>query len=819
MKRLIFLLFFITGLVPAQQHPSIHQVEWRQHQNQYGTQLNSPDKAVKIHPLRVLKKTGGLSGTVFGYLPYWEYANALDNLRFNLLTHIACFDFTVSANGAISNPAGWPWTGIINKAHDNGVKVILTAVNFNKDDIHNIITNSTARQNFISNVKSKMQTYSLDGVNIDFEGLYDADKGAVISSFMSALSDSIHNAFPGSEVSFAGPAVNWSNAWDFQALAASCDYIFIMGYAFSGSWSNTSGSTAPLTGGSYNITNTVVSQYAGIDPQKLILGVPYYGEKFQTATKEPFSSVRQYIGAQYYRNALSGYKSYGTRWNEETQSPWYRYQSGPKWYQSWVDNDSSISAKFSLARSHNYKGVGMWALNYDGSSVNLWNVIQRHFLEGGQPLPTEPYAAYVVPGADSNTAVVYADVVLYADGYRLYWGTDADNLSDSLSTPNLPLTLTGLSADSIYYMRLISYNGSGRSSATSLLSVYTGGDNTVLIVDGFDRQGGTVNPRNYIKNHAPAVAAAGYAVASATNEAIESSQLSLNGHAFVDWFLGDESTAESTFSNAEQNKVKTFLSNGGRLFVSGAEIGWDLVAKGSDGDKAFYRDYLKARYKNDAPFNKSGEYYSARGVAGSAFDTVSVFSFDDGSHGTFDVDWPDAISAVSGAYNGFSFENVPLSEGGAGIYYNGPFGSGTYEGKLVHMSIPFETVYPGSRRRGLMAAIARYFETATALAGETVTPPRTFLLLGNRPNPFNPTTEIIFQLTEAGQVGLTVFDSRGRQVYQGEARRFGAGTRNWSWNGKNGRGEDVASGSYFYTLTFKGKGAPQRKSGKMVLIR
>ncbi len=821
MKPFILLLFIFSGLSLAQNdHPSIHQLEWQQHLKAYAPQHSTEDVPIQVRPLQQsLKKTSGLSGTVFGYLPDWEYANALDNLHFDLLTHIACFDFTVAADGSISNPAGWPWTNIINKAHDNGVKVILTAVNFNKDDIRNIISNNTVKKNFIKNVKSKMQAYGLDGVNIDFEGLYDADKGVVINSFMSELSDSIHSAFPGSEVSFAGPAVNWGNAWDLNGLAASCDYIFIMGYAFSGSWSNTSGSTAPLTGGTINITNTVVSQYGGVDPQKLILGVPYYGEKFQTATKDPFSSVQDYIGAERYRSALSGYASYGMRWNEETQSPWYRYQSGGKWYQSWVDTDSSISAKFSLARSHDYKGVGMWALNYDGSSVNLWNVIQRHFLEGGQPLPTEPYAAYVLPGADSSQATVYADVVLYADGYRLYWGTNPEQLNDSLSTTNLPLSLTGLSPDSIYYMRLVSYNGSGKSSPTSMLAVSTGGDGEVLIVDGFDRQGGTVNPRDYIKRHAPAVKAAGYVLASATNEAVESGRLGLAGYSFVDWFLGDESTAESTFSAAEQNKIKTFMSGGGRLFVSGAEIGWDLVAKGSDGDKAFYRDYLKAQYKNDAPFNKSGEYYSARGIAASAFEDMPVFSFDDGSHGSFDVDWPDAITAVSGAHNGFTFENVPLSEGGAGVYYNGPFGSGTYEGKLVHMSIPFETIYPESRRMELMGSIARYFETATALTPEAALPPRDFVLLGNRPNPFNPSTEILFRLERGGQVTLTVFDSRGRLVYNSPARRFSAGSHSLRWQGKNNRARDVASGSYFYTLTFKNGRTAQRLNGKMVLLR
>ena len=35
--------------------------------------------------------------------------------------------------------------------------------------------------------------------------------------------------YPDAEISFAGPAVNWSG-WELEGLALACDYIFIMGY-------------------------------------------------------------------------------------------------------------------------------------------------------------------------------------------------------------------------------------------------------------------------------------------------------------------------------------------------------------------------------------------------------------------------------------------------------------------------------------------------------------------------------------------------------------------------------------------------------------
>ncbi len=94
---------------------------------------------------------------------------------------------------------------------------------------------------------------------------------------MQELTDSVHSINEDLEVSYAAPAVNWGG-WDLTGLANSCDYLFVMGYDFYGSWSSNAGPTAPLVGGSYNVTNTIYTQYANVStfyPEKIILGVPY----------------------------------------------------------------------------------------------------------------------------------------------------------------------------------------------------------------------------------------------------------------------------------------------------------------------------------------------------------------------------------------------------------------------------------------------------------------------------------------------------------------------------------------------------------------
>jgi hypothetical protein len=88
-------------------------------------------------------------------------------------------------------------------------------------------------------------------------------------------------------------------------------------------------------------------------------------------------------------------------------------------------------------------------------------------------------------------------------------------------------------------------------------------------------------------------------------------------------------------------------------------------------------------------------------------------------------------------------------------------------------------------------------------------------LLPNRPNPFNPTTEIVFTLAQGSHATLHIYDVKGTLVatlVDGDAP---AGPNHVVWDGRNARGQTVGSGVYYYRLI----AADVKKTRRMVLIK
>ena len=378
------------------------------------------------------------------------------------------------------------------------------------------------------------------------------------------------------------------------------------------------------------------------------------------------------------------------------------------------------------------------------------------------------------PGTGRVTASWKANTEEKLAGYRLYYATDealtqwalAANeetlTSATTSISLLPNQFSVIPQGPVYHFRItaVGLNNGGPLAESHPSDVYSRSWQTsgqkLLIVDGFDRISGSYkNPTHpFAVGYYKAIRErSGLQVSTAANEKVEDGTINLNDFDIVVWFVGDESSADMVFSAAEKNAIISFLINGGKLFLSGSEIAYNVGRAAASGyDLSFMNNYLKSNYVNDG----SASYTPASGTAGSPFEGLSIpFGV------VFPEDFPDAISPTGGAVNLLDYAVTPATNKAA-IGFKGTFGNGTIPGAIIYFAFPLETAAEPTISSA-MEKILQYFDIAT-----NVTPPitvadqailesgagkRIYVLAndnGNGTN-INPATVTIVQLPSNGQ--------------------------------------------------------------------
>lgn len=325
------------------------------------------------------------------------------------------------------------------------------------------------------------------------------------------------------------------------------------------------------------------------------------------------------------------------------------------------------------------------------------------------------------------------------------------------------------------------------------------GQPKILIVDGFTRTTGSYKQpyHDFVYYYASSFTSN---FESASAKAVEEGFVNLQNYDAVFWFVGDESIADETFNDNEQNIIKNYLRNGGRLFISGSEIGYDLFENGNASDKSFYNSYLKANYVLD-----NAGSWSVSGEANTIFQDLN-FNYGLVSYGApYNEDYPDAIDTINGSKILLRYSNNRI----AGIGFKGIVPGGIRNCALVYFAFPFETIIGSDTRTNVMNAILSYLDLTTSVENEH-TEKIDFVVNSNYPNPFNNKTKISFYLPESGRVVIEVYDMIGRKIAELADKNFETGYNEIQWDAS-----DIVSGIYFIKLNYK----TFNKTIKSVLIK
>jgi spore germination protein YaaH len=389
--KIIAVLIFILENSSFAQHNgwfSPAPYEWEFHKNLPW----DPFPPVPFTAAEPLPISGKPSVSVLGYLPYWTYGSV--TLQFDKLHVLAYFGAALSSDGSIGETHHWgtkSMDDLIATAHKFNVKVILTATNFSKSSIHSLLSSDSWSKNAIQNLVKIVYENGGDGINVDFEGLDVADKSLFVA-FVSGLKNEMEKAVAGSHVSVATPAVDFSGAFDYDKLAGACDGLMIMGYGYH--WQGgPPGPVSPLDSsskwGKYSLAWTIGDYltYAGEqNKDKIILGLPLYGFDWPAADDSIPGKATDDAKAVFYAKCQTEGKTYGWKWDVESQTPYFLYQN-PDWHQVFCENVVSMSQKYQLIAANKLGGIGFWALGYEENYTEVWEELSKIFPE--TPVETE----------------------------------------------------------------------------------------------------------------------------------------------------------------------------------------------------------------------------------------------------------------------------------------------------------------------------------------------------------------------------------------------------------------------------------------------
>ena len=93
--------------------------------------------------------------------------------------------------------------------------------------------------------------------------------------------------------------------------------------------------------------------------------------------------------------------------------------------------------------------------------------------------------------------------------------------------------------------------------------------------------------------------------------------------------------------------------------------------------------------------------------------------------------------------------------------------------------------------------------------------PESFIVHQNFPNPFNPVTNLSYQLPKEGNVQVVIYDMAGRIVKNLILEHQNAGYKTIKWNATNNNGQSVSAGVYVYTVSTR----DIKQSRKMLFLK
>ena len=318
----------------------------------------------KLHQPRAPFKPAGKIALVWDHI-LSENVDLASEGTISGLTVISPTWFAVSdSRGTVASKAQWKY---VQDAHDKGYKVwALISNSFDPDMTQGFFADDSAQDRAIRQILMYTALYDLDGINVDFENVYDSDKDRM-TAFVARLSEKLRQQ--GVVVSFDATVPsgtpNWSACYDREGIGKVVDYFMVMTYDEHWRTSPVAGSVASIGWVEQGIINTL----AMVPKEKLLMGVPFYTREWRDYGGYVRSST------MWMSDVDARIAEYGLTpvWMEDIGQHYIEYERDGVRRRVWVEDAKSLSLKVAMVGKYNLAGVAAWRKGFE--KPGIWEAV------------------------------------------------------------------------------------------------------------------------------------------------------------------------------------------------------------------------------------------------------------------------------------------------------------------------------------------------------------------------------------------------------------------------------------------------------------
>lgn len=357
--------------------------------------------------------------TVIGYYPNWQWydrAKVVDpfSIKYQSYSIINYAFFKPEASGLISATDAWadenlllgqinwsttpptyyPNTSLIDKAHNAGVKVLVSIGGWTlSTNFPGIAANAAKRAIFASECNRLVDSFNFDGIDLDWEYPGYAPNGGTPAdkANFTLLLKQVRDSLDALEIKlgkqllltscFGASPANAANI-EWNAVIPLLDHFNLMTYDYFGSWdclaNHNSPLYAPMQGDpAFNLDSTyvMITTKYNVPPQKVNVGVAFYGRSQMngtvlhaatncTANTQIFADDD---GTPLYYNVMKNIHLFNDHWDSKAQVPYLFGKPATAAAGTFVsyDNPASIALKAQYVVDKKAGGVIIWEITGD----------------------------------------------------------------------------------------------------------------------------------------------------------------------------------------------------------------------------------------------------------------------------------------------------------------------------------------------------------------------------------------------------------------------------------------------------------------------